>query len=112
MADCHTATLGRLIHSMIPVLSPPLFLVMLTLHVHDNGGAAAADDDYDDDGVYQSQPFPEAPALTVSFLLEGRPHSFELTLPLSVCSFIEPLQVGTPTVYVFDFQAVGFPWQS
>lgn len=41
----------------------------------------------------RDQPFSEAPALTVSFSVEGRRHSLGLTLPLSVCSFIEPLQV-------------------
>ncbi|CAN0419830.1 unnamed protein product, partial [Hapterophycus canaliculatus] len=39
------------------------------------------------------QPFSDAPPLSVSFVYEGRPHSLDLSLPLSVCSFIEPLQV-------------------
>ncbi|CAM9117216.1 unnamed protein product [Pylaiella littoralis] len=40
------------------------------------------------------QPFADAPGLTVSFSSEGRQFSLGLTLPLSVCSFIEPLQLG------------------
>ncbi|CAM9208170.1 unnamed protein product [Scytosiphon promiscuus] len=39
------------------------------------------------------QPFSDAPPLTVSFVSEGRPFSLDLALPLSVCSFIEPLQL-------------------